>query len=74
MEPQTNMIASLLVDGRAVGAADGRRFDRLNPMTGAIATVASAAGLADGPRHGRPRLVDGSTCTSPPGCFAKRPR
>jgi acyl-CoA reductase-like NAD-dependent aldehyde dehydrogenase len=41
------MIASLLVDAQAVEAAGGRTFDRLNPMTGAVATTAAAASLVD---------------------------
>jgi acyl-CoA reductase-like NAD-dependent aldehyde dehydrogenase len=37
----------LIVDGQAVAAADGRTFDRLSPVTGAVATTATAASLAD---------------------------
>jgi acyl-CoA reductase-like NAD-dependent aldehyde dehydrogenase len=38
---------ALLVGGADVAAASGRMFERKNPMTGAVATRASAAGIED---------------------------
>ncbi|KAA0596165.1 acyl-CoA reductase-like NAD-dependent aldehyde dehydrogenase [Azospirillum lipoferum] len=37
----------LLIGGRAVPATGGRRFERRNPITGGVATVAAAASAAD---------------------------
>jgi len=37
----------LLIGGKACGAAAGRTFDRLNPITGAVATRAAAASVDD---------------------------
>ena len=38
---------NLMIDAREVAAADGRTFDRLDPMTGEVASRAAAAGVAD---------------------------
>ncbi|WP_439573523.1 aldehyde dehydrogenase [Phreatobacter sp.] len=38
---------NLMIDSREIGAADGRTFDRLDPLTGAVATRAAAATVAD---------------------------
>ncbi|MDB5766692.1 MAG: Aldehyde Dehydrogenase, partial [Collimonas fungivorans] len=38
---------SMLIGGKELPAADGRTFERRNPVSGAIATRAPAAGLAD---------------------------
>jgi acyl-CoA reductase-like NAD-dependent aldehyde dehydrogenase len=40
-------IVDLLIGGRSVAAADGKTFDRIDPVTGAIATRAAAATLED---------------------------
>ncbi len=37
----------LLIGGRVVSATGGRRFERHNPITGGVATVAAAASAAD---------------------------
>jgi acyl-CoA reductase-like NAD-dependent aldehyde dehydrogenase len=39
--------AALMIDGKDVAASDGATFERLNPMTGEVATRAAAASLAD---------------------------
>jgi acyl-CoA reductase-like NAD-dependent aldehyde dehydrogenase len=44
------MDINLLIDDRDVGAADGRTFERSDPMTGAVASRAAAAGIADANR------------------------
>jgi acyl-CoA reductase-like NAD-dependent aldehyde dehydrogenase len=41
---------SLLLENRDVQAVDGVTFDRLNPVTGDVATRASAAQIADAKR------------------------
>ncbi|CAN0627346.1 Vanillin dehydrogenase [Burkholderia multivorans] len=38
---------SLLIDGAARGASDGKTFDRIDPATGEVASRAAAATLAD---------------------------
>ncbi len=38
---------NLMIGDRGVGAADGRTFDRLDPVTGEVATRAAAASVAD---------------------------
>ena len=38
---------SLLIGEKDAAAADGRTFDRLDPMTGQIASRAAAASVAD---------------------------
>lgn len=38
---------NLMIDARELGAADGRTFDRLDPMTGQVATRAAAATVSD---------------------------
>ncbi|MGL4287439.1 MAG: aldehyde dehydrogenase [Phreatobacter sp.] len=38
---------SLMIDAHEVGAADGRTFDRLDPLTGSVATRAAAATVSD---------------------------
>jgi acyl-CoA reductase-like NAD-dependent aldehyde dehydrogenase len=37
----------LLIDGKSVPAADGRTFERKDPVKGTVATRAAAAGIAD---------------------------
>jgi acyl-CoA reductase-like NAD-dependent aldehyde dehydrogenase len=37
----------MLIDGEAVAARDGRTFERHDPFTGKVATVAPSAGIAD---------------------------
>ena len=41
------MNISMLINGADVVARDGRTFERRDPVTGAVATVAPAAGVAD---------------------------
>ncbi len=41
------MKIGFIIDGEAVDAASGATFDRKDPVTGAVATTAAAAGLAD---------------------------
>ncbi|MGA2043400.1 MAG: aldehyde dehydrogenase [Roseiarcus sp.] len=41
------MDISLLINGDAIGAADGATFERRDPFTGRVATRAAAAGVAD---------------------------
>ena len=41
------MDIGLLIDDQDVAAADGRTFERLDPLTGAVATRAAAASAAD---------------------------
>ncbi len=38
---------NLMIDAREMGAADGRTFDRIDPVTGAVATRAAAATVSD---------------------------
>ncbi|MBN8943776.1 MAG: aldehyde dehydrogenase family protein [Rhizobiales bacterium] len=38
---------SLMIDAHEVGAADGRTFDRLDPLTGSVASRAAAATVSD---------------------------
>ncbi|MBX9991145.1 MAG: aldehyde dehydrogenase family protein [Phreatobacter oligotrophus] len=38
---------NLMIDARELGAADGRTFDRLDPVTGQVATRAAAATVSD---------------------------
>ncbi len=38
---------NLMIDARELGAADGRTFDRLDPITGQVATRAAAATVSD---------------------------
>jgi len=37
----------LLIEGKDIGSSDGRTFDRCNPITGDVATTASAATVED---------------------------
>ena len=46
---------NLLLDNQDVQAIDGVTFERLNPMTGEVATRAAAAKVADVKRGGRRR-------------------
>ncbi len=41
------MNINLLIDGEAKAAASGRTFDRLDPVTGAVASKSAAAGIED---------------------------
>jgi acyl-CoA reductase-like NAD-dependent aldehyde dehydrogenase len=41
------MDIGFIIDGAAAAAGDGRTFERRDPVTGAVATQAAAAGLAD---------------------------
>jgi vanillin dehydrogenase len=41
------MNVQLLIDNTDLDAADGRRFERKNPVSGAVATQAAAGGVAD---------------------------
>ena len=41
---------SLLIDGDSVGASEDRTFERMNPITGVVATRAAAATVADANR------------------------
>ena len=41
---------SLLLENKDVQAVDGVTFDRLNPITGAVATRAAAAQVSDAKR------------------------
>lgn len=41
------MKIGFIIDGTAVDAASGATFDRRDPVTGAVATTAAAAGVAD---------------------------
>ncbi|AVO43741.1 salicylaldehyde dehydrogenase (modular protein) [Phreatobacter cathodiphilus] len=46
--PESSMKhVNLMIDAREMGAADGRTFDRLDPMTGEVATRAAAATVSD---------------------------
>ncbi len=46
--PESSMKhVNLMIDSREIGAADGRTFDRLDPMTGEVATRAAAATVSD---------------------------
>jgi len=48
VSPESSMKhVNLMIDAREMGAADGRTFDRLDPMTGAVATRAAAATVSD---------------------------
>ncbi|WP_246088829.1 aldehyde dehydrogenase [Phreatobacter stygius] len=38
---------NLMIDAHEIGAADGRTFDRLDPLTGSVATRAAAATVSD---------------------------
>ena len=40
-------ISELLIDGKSSPAADGKTFDRVNPVTGEVVTRASAASVED---------------------------
>ncbi|HVC62861.1 MAG TPA: aldehyde dehydrogenase family protein, partial [Acetobacteraceae bacterium] len=44
---ELNMDLDFIIDGAPVAAADGGTFERYDPVTGAIATKAAAASLAD---------------------------
>jgi acyl-CoA reductase-like NAD-dependent aldehyde dehydrogenase len=41
------MLTELLINGEAVAAEGGRKFDRMDPVTGKVATTAAAASVAD---------------------------
>lgn len=43
-------LVGLLIDGESVGATDGRTFERVNPITGDVATKAAAATVEDARR------------------------
>jgi acyl-CoA reductase-like NAD-dependent aldehyde dehydrogenase/ABC-type branched-subunit amino acid transport system ATPase component len=46
--PESSMKhVNLMIDARETGAADGRTFDRMDPVTGQVATRAAAATVAD---------------------------
>ncbi len=49
-EENTMDVVGLLIGGEMVEAAEGRQFERLNPMTGAVATRAAAASVDDAVR------------------------
>ena len=68
---------NLMIGDRDVSAADGRTFERIDPLTGLVATEAAAATIADavaaaeaaarafppGPRSAR---ASGGRCSRPP--------
>lgn len=41
------MNINLLIDGETKAAASGRTFERLDPVTGAVASTSAAAGIED---------------------------
>jgi succinate-semialdehyde dehydrogenase/glutarate-semialdehyde dehydrogenase len=42
-----DLLADLFIDGKAVAAADGARFDVLDPATGEVITTVADSGIAD---------------------------
>ena len=72
---------SLLLENQDVEAVDGVTFDRLDPITGDVATRAAAAQIADAQARGgcrgrgvpgvvrdRPERCGARSCSRPPMC------